>query len=103
MGRAALVSAGPQAGLGWWSLEFLGSPARVPCCVWKGCLFTGWRDAYREGFRKLSGEGKAAGPVSERIAPSRPWGSGQWEQRGGFIKAWLLDEVNVAFLRETSI
>ena len=72
LGRAALVSAGPQAGLGWWSLEFLGSPAMVPCCIWKGSLFTGWRDVYREGFRKLSGEGKAAGPVSERTAPSNP-------------------------------
>ena len=47
------MSAGPQAGLGWWSLEFLGSPAMVPCCIWKGSLFTGWRDVYREGFRKL--------------------------------------------------
>lgn len=60
-------------------------------------------DVYREGFRKLSGEGRAAGTVSERTAPGRPWGSGQWEQRGGFIKAQLLDEVNIAFLREKSI
>ena len=75
----------------------------VPCCIWKGSLFTGWRDVYREGFRKLSGEGKAAGPVSERIAPSDPGNLGSGNRVGGFIKAQLLDEVNIAFLRESSI